>query len=98
MVMSAKIYTADELQIVRNRAVEMAVEGVASFYSDIGPQLGRALFFTYMRLWKSRPTMTCTRLKSHVTPNIFVIIQRLSMRLKIDSTIDLSRNVQFVDT
>ena len=42
--MAAKFYTADELQIVRDRAVEIAAEGVANFYREISPEFGRALF------------------------------------------------------
>ena len=43
--MAAKFYTTDELQIVRDRAVEIAAEGVENFCSDIGSHFGRALFF-----------------------------------------------------
>ena len=62
--MAAKFYTADELQIVRDRAVEIAAEGVANFYHEISPQFGRALFFTCMRTWGSGPAITCARLNS----------------------------------
>ena len=48
MVMPAKFYTPDELKIVRDRAAEIAAEGVANFYHEISPQFGRALFFTCM--------------------------------------------------
>lgn len=34
--MPKKFNTPDELQAVRDRALEIALEGVASFYSDIG--------------------------------------------------------------
>ena len=70
MVMAAKFYTADELQIVRDRAVEIAAEGVANFYREISPEFGRALFFTCMRLWKSGPAVTCARLNSNIRPQI----------------------------
>ena len=70
MVMAAKFYTADELQIVRDRAVEIAAESVANFYRDISPEFGRALFFTCMRLWKSGPAVTCARLNSNIRPQI----------------------------
>ena len=46
--MAAKFYTPDELQAVRDSAVEIAAEGVANFYHEISPQFGRALFFTCM--------------------------------------------------
>ena len=78
--------------------MEIAAEGVASFYRDIGLHFGQALFFACMHLWKSGPAMTYARLNSRITPKYFVIIQLLSMRLKIDSTTNLSRNAQFVDT
>ena len=68
--MAAKFYTADELQIVRDRAVEIAAEGVANFYREISPEFGRALFFTCMRLWKSGPAVTCARLNSNIRPQI----------------------------
>ena len=44
--MAAKFYTVDELQIVRDRTVEIAAEGVANFYCEISPEFGRALFLT----------------------------------------------------
>ena len=58
MVMAAKFYTDAELKTARDRAVEIAAEGVATFYRDIGSGFGRALFFTCMRLWKSGPAVT----------------------------------------
>ena len=47
--MAAKFYTDAELRTARARAVEIAADGVASFYSDVGSNFGRALFFTYLR-------------------------------------------------
>ena len=96
--MAAKFYTAYELHAVWDRAVEIAAEGVESFFRDIGLNFGRTLFFTCMQLWKKGLAMTYARLNSRITPKYFVIIQLLSMRLKNDSTINLSRNAQFVDT
>ena len=49
MVMAAKFYTDVELKTARNKAVEIAADGVASFYSDVGSKFGGALFFTCMR-------------------------------------------------
>mgnify|MGYP003321261492 CR=1 FL=1 len=63
--MAAKFYTAYELHAVWDRATEIAVEGVASFYRDIGLQFGRALFFTCMRTWGSGPAITAARLNSN---------------------------------
>jgi len=59
MVMAAKFYTDVELKTARNKAVEIAADGVASFYSDVGSKFGRALFFTCMRLWESGSAVTC---------------------------------------
>ena len=70
MVMAAKFYTDAELKTARDRAVEIAAEGVASFYSDVGSGFGRALFFTCLRLWKSGPAVTCARLNSNIRPQI----------------------------
>ena len=47
--MTAKFYTDAELKTARNKAVEIAADGVASFYSDVGSKFGGALFFTCMR-------------------------------------------------
>ena len=68
--MTAKFYTDVELKTARNKAVEIAADGVASFYSDVGSKFGRALFFTCMRLWKSGPPVTCARLNSNIRPQI----------------------------
>jgi hypothetical protein len=68
--MAAKFYTDAELKTARDKAVEIAAEGVASLYSDVGVQFGRALFFTCMRLWKSGPAVTCARLNSNIRPQI----------------------------
>ena len=70
MVMPAAFYTPDELQTVRDRAVEIAAEGVANFYHGISPQFGRALFFTCMRTWGSGPANTCARLNTSARPAI----------------------------
>ena len=68
--MAAKFYTDAELKTVRDKAVEIAAEGVANFYHEISPEFGRALFFTCMRLWKSGPAVTCARLNSNIRPQI----------------------------
>jgi len=68
--MAAKFYTDAELKTARDKAVEIVAEGVASFYSDVGVQFGRVLFFTCMRLWKSGPAVTCARLNSNIRPQI----------------------------
>ena len=68
--MAAKFYTDAELKTARDRAVEIAAEGVASFYSDVGVQFGNALFFTCLRLWKSGPAVTCAILNSNIRPQI----------------------------
>ena len=65
MVMAAGFYTPDELQTVRDRAVEIAAEGVANFYHEISTEFGRALFFTCMRKWGSGPAVTAARLNSN---------------------------------
>ena len=62
--MAAKFYTDAELKTVRDKAVEIAAEGVANFYHEISPEFGRALFFTCMRKWGSGPAITCARLNS----------------------------------
>ena len=69
--MAAKFYTAYELHAVRDRAMEIAAEGVASFYRDIGLHFGQALFFACMHLWKSGPAMTYARLNSNMAPKYF---------------------------
>ena len=62
--MVAAFYTPDELQTVRDRAVEIAAEGVANLYHEISTEFGRELFFTCMRTWSSGPASTCARLNS----------------------------------
>ena len=62
--MAAKFYTDAELKTVRDKAVEIAAEGVANFYHEISIEFGRALFFTCMRTWGSGPAITCARLNS----------------------------------
>lgn len=47
--MAAKFYMNVERKTARNKAVEIAADGVASFYSDVGSKFGGALFFTCMR-------------------------------------------------
>ena len=47
--MAAKFYTDAELNTVRNKAVEIAADGIASFYSDVGSKFRGALFFTCVR-------------------------------------------------
>ena len=39
--MAAKFYTAYELHAVRDRAMEIAAEGVASFYHELSSDFGR---------------------------------------------------------
>ena len=39
--MAAKFYTAYELHAVRDRAMEIAAEGVANFYHEISSDFGR---------------------------------------------------------
>ena len=68
--MAAKFYTADELQTVRDRAVEITEVGVESFYSGIGSNFRQAHFFICMRLWKSGSAVTCARLNSNIRPQI----------------------------
>ena len=46
---AAKFYTDAEIKTACDKAVEIAAEGVASFYSDVGVHFGRALFFTCMK-------------------------------------------------
>ena len=71
MVMAAKFYTDAELKTASNKAVEIAADGVASFYSDVGSKFGRALFFTCMRLWKSGPADGA----AHCRPRIAIYLQ-----------------------
>ena len=62
--MAAKFYTDAELKTVRDKAVEIAAEGVANFYHEISIEFRHALFFTCMRTWGSGPAITCARLNS----------------------------------
>ena len=68
--MSAKFHIDVELKTVREKAIKIAAEGVDSFYSLVGLQSGRALFFTCMRTSGSGPAMICGRLNSNIRPQI----------------------------
>ena len=70
--MAAKFYTACELHAFRDRAMEIAVEGVASLHKDIGLHFGQALFLACMHLYKSGPAMTYVRLNSCMKPKYFL--------------------------
>ena len=64
--MAAKFYTDAELKTARNKAVEIAADGVASFYSDVGSKFGGALFFTRMRTQASCTAAACAKFSSNV--------------------------------
>ena len=49
--MAAGFLTKDELAKQRQRTVENAAKGVSDYYLELGPEFGRALFFSCMRTW-----------------------------------------------
>jgi hypothetical protein len=68
--MAAVFLTKDQLKEQRARTIENAANGVADYYSELGPTFGRALFFASMRTWGAGPVVTLARLNNNVRPQI----------------------------
>ena len=68
--MAAEFLTKDQLRQQRVRKIENSANGVADYYSELGPTFGRALFLVCITVWGSSPVITLARLNNNVKPHI----------------------------
>ena len=68
--MGAGFLPKDQKAKQRERTIENAAQGVSEFYTELGPDFRRALFFACMRVWASGASTTLMRLNNEVRPHI----------------------------